>query len=209
MPYKKPELKSYSAGDIIEHIGPCQNQYTTSTLYPISGSSGYNIDGHVANDDGADPTNTVIQVGESAAPPGRITRGLAGFDLSSIPISSTIISATLKVYQYQVDGSYSGLGNAIRVDVVDFGNSIDAGDYSSAALVSNIGNISTNANCEWKTLDVASSVQTRLSSGYIQFRLYAAGITAGPPKDAGLFYPADYTPGDSSDAPQIVVTYRE
>lgn len=206
--YKKPELKTYSVSDIIQEIGPCQSQYTT-TLYTAPGSSGYNIDGFVSSDGTfIDTTNDAIAVGETAIA-GVMQRSFVGFDLSTIPAGSTIMSATLRVYQFNIDNSpYANLGGAIRVDVVDFGTSLDSTDYSSTALASNIGNISTNPTLEWKTMDVTSQAHSRVSARYIQFRLYFPGSAAPPTQDLAAFVSADHTSSDSSDAPQLAVTYR-
>lgn len=204
MLYKKPEIKSYSAGDLLEEFGPCQGQYTTVTLNTISGSSGINIDGWAVSTT-ANSTANEILAGDNGFNMG--FRGLLGFDLSSIPTGSTIVSATLRAYQVSIASSpYADLGGAIRTDVIDFGTSLDAADYSSAALNSNIGNISTDATIgEWKTLDVTSYVQSRLSGGNIQFRLYFPAETDSD----GVADTARFSSADSLlNIPELVVTYK-
>lgn len=203
MLYKKPEIKSYSAADLMEEFGPCQGQYTTATLNTISGISGYNIDGWAVSTT-ANSTANEILAGDNGFNMG--FRGLLGFDISSIPTGSTIVSATLRAYQVSIASSpYADLGGAIRVDVIDFGTTLDADDYSSAALNSNIGNISTNTTIEWKTLDVTSYVQSRLSTGNIQFRLYFPAETDLD----GVADTARFSSADSlSNIPELVVTYR-
>lgn len=173
MLYIKPVLKSYSAVDIIEELGPCQNQYT-ATFYTTTGNSSVNVDGHVWNDSPV-VTDWGIGVGDSA-PNNTTAKGFVGFDISSIA-GRTAVSATLRVYQANIYGGtpYTDLGN-ILVDHVNFGSSLDSGDYSAGALTSNIGTISNNSTLEWKTLDVSSYVQADINAGrtssQFRFRFY-------------------------------------
>lgn len=205
MLYRKPEIKSYSACDIVEEIGPCQNQYTT-TFYTTTGNSSVNADGYVGS--------SSLVVTDSYIAPGDVAdnsyfRGFFGFDISSIQ-GRTIVSATLRIYQWTVDAAaYTGLG-PLLVDHVNFGSSLDASDFSASALTSNIGTISTNTTIEYKTLSVGGYVQADLNAARTssQYRVrFTTNTDSDGVQDATFFESAENS-GGTGNRPELVVTYR-
>lgn len=207
MLYKKPEIKSYSAGDLVEIIGPCQSQYTTTTFYTTTGNSSVNVDGMVSSA-GDVAASWNIEVGDTS-PSDIILRGFIGFDISSIQ-GMTIVSATLRLYQYTVTGTpYTTLGTIVA-DHVNFGSSLDAADYSAAALTSSIGTISNSATIEWKTLDVSSYVQADINSSRTssQYRIrFTTGTDSDGIEDLSRNESVENF-GSTGNRPELVVTYR-
>lgn len=207
--YKKPILKSYSAKEIIEEIGPCQSQYTT-TLYTTTGNSSVNVDGLIefTNPVYSVYSSIALSVGEGPAA-GSYDRSFVGFDISSLT-GRTIVSATLRIYQDLASDPYgdSKLGNVL-VDHVNFGTSLDSADFGAAALTSNIGAISTNSTLEWKTLDVTTYVQNDLNSGRTssQFRLRFTNTSNGPPQNQAIFESAENY-RSTNNKPELVVIYQ-
>lgn len=207
MLYKKPEIKSYSASDIIEEIGPCQNQYTTTTFYTTTGNSAVNVDGEIRSDNFVDEG---IDIGDR--PDNTYFRSFVGFDISSIQ-GSTIVSATLRVYQAQALLDPYTLGTIV-VDHVNFGSSIDFGDFGnesgSDALTPNIGTLSTNATQEWKTLDVTNYVQADINTGRTssQFRLRFNTNTDSDGIQDMVNMEAIEDFLSTGNNPELVVTYR-
>lgn len=205
MLYKRPEIKSYSAGDLLEEFGPCQNQYS-ATFYTTTGNSSVNVDGFVGSNSLVD-TNNYVSPGDVAT--NDYYRGFFGFDISSLQ-GRTIVSATLRIYQFSSDASaYTDLGN-LTVDHMNFESSLGTGDFSAGALTTNIGTISNNTTTEWKTLDVSSSVQADINTPRTssQFRiLFDVGTDSDGAQDAAFFESAENT-GGSGNPPQLVVTYR-
>lgn len=96
MQYKKPEIKSYTSRDLLEEIGPCQSQYTTTTFYTTTGNVS-NGDGTLMSP-GNDSVLGLIDVGDDTSTPDAYDRDFFGFDISSIS-GRTIVSATLRIYQ--------------------------------------------------------------------------------------------------------------
>lgn len=182
MNYIKPELKTYTAKTILEAMGPCQNQYTTTTFYTTSGNSTVNVDGYITWLPTPQTyeviTNAEIQAGDVGWPLGDdpYRRGFVGFDITNLQ-GKTVVSATLRIFQVGTTGDpyniSTGLGQIV-VDHVNFGNSLDgtAADFSNY-IQNNIGTLSTNGNQEWKTLDVKTRVQADINAGRTssQFRL--------------------------------------
>lgn len=202
--YKKPTITSYTAEDLIEHIGPCQNQYS-ATLYTTTGNSSVNADGYVGS-------NSIV-VTDSYVSPGDVAtnayyRGFFGFDISSLQ-GRTIVSATLRIYQWTVDASaYTDLGSML-VDHVNFGSSLDTSDFSTS-LTSNIGTISSNTTIEWKTLDVGSYLQADLNASRTssQYRIrFTTNTDSDSTQDAAFFESAENS-GSTGNRPELVVTYR-
>ena len=116
----------------------------STTLY-----SSASLDGYVRSDGNTDASAVSMWVGDfftGAADIG--VRGFVSFDISTL--SGTINSATLRVNQHQRSADpYVDLGGEVRVDHMNYGTSLDAGDYNAAALNSNIGIISNNNTLEW------------------------------------------------------------
>lgn len=133
-------------------------------------------------------------------------RAFVGFDISSI--HSTIVSATLRIYQAEItEGApYTALGNLI-VDHVNFGTSLSSADFTGNTLTNNIGTISNNANIEWKTLDVKDYVQADINAGRTssQFRIRFTNDTAVDENWITLEDADDYC--DTGNKPELVVTY--
>lgn len=208
--YKKPTITSYTAEDLIEHIGPCQNQYSatlySATLYTTTGNSSVNVDGYIGS-------NNIVVI-DSYVAPGDVStnayyRGFFGFDISSIQ-GKTIVSATLRIYQWTVDAAaYTGLGSML-VDHVNFSISLDTSDFSASALTSNIGTISNSTTIEWKTLSVGSYVQADLDAGRTssQYRIrFTTNTDSDGAQDAAFFESAENS-GSTGNRPELVVTYR-
>jgi DNA-binding beta-propeller fold protein YncE len=103
-------------------------------------------------------------------------RQLYSFDIASIPTSSAITSATLRLYQCDVQGSPYGLTNLgnVIVDHVNFGGTIDpSGSAYDGGLALNIGTLSTTASLGYRSLNVITSVQNDLTTLRVrsQYRL--------------------------------------
>lgn len=216
--YEKPVIKSYSADDLLEVLGPSQSQYgqdggptQETTLYTTTGNSAVNVDGYVYST-GTVEQGASINAGDyETVRPDASLRGFVGFDISSIQ-GRTIVSATLRVYETvtgDADEVYLKLGNLV-VDHVNFGSNLDSSDHSGGTLTSNIGTISTSGTSEWKTLDVTTYVQadvdaapTRTSS---QYRLrFTTDINDDGINDVIRIEDADNTRG-TGNIPELVVS---
>lgn len=178
----------------MEEFGLCQNAYT-ATFYTTTGNAAVNVDGNVLS------TGTVYddeliwtQIAENQS------RGLLGFDISSIQ-GKTVLSATLRVYlAYNFGGSYN-----VIVDHINFGNSMTEDDYSLNTLSANIGTISNNDTLEWKELDVTSYVQSDLAAPRTssQYRFILDTVDA----NTKAFEDAENAQG-TGNRPELVVTYE-
>lgn len=135
------------------------------------------VDGGVNNVGGPTDLGTDFSVGDFAN--NSTDRGFIGFDISGI--TGNVQSAILTINQSSVLGTpYVDLGSLV-VDHVDFGGSLDAGDFNGGTLASNIGTISGDAGTGLKTLDVTSFVQADISAARTtsQFRLRFSSLTDG------------------------------
>lgn len=205
--YDKPVLRSYSAEEMLEEIGPCQSLYST-TLYTTSGNSG-TADGYICSDGTVDTggAGESITIGDDNVP--EYYRGFVGFNISSLQ-GWTIVSATLRVYQVDYMNTPYVLLGTIVADHVDFDGSLKATDLDSVALTANIGTISTNVTLEWKTLDVKNYVQADLNAGRTtsQFRLRFTTNTAGGFTTDQAYFEDVEGDGGTGNKPELVVTYE-
>jgi len=169
---------------------------TTVPITNVGGQDGWEDNNATAS------ASQDIRVGRTAS---STIRGFVGFDIGSIPKTSHVTSATLRIYQSSVTGNPYSIGGSITVDHMDYGGDITSDDYSSSALASGIGTISSNGTTEWKTLDVTSRVADDLSKHTSsQFRLRFTTETAGG-DDVALF--SSKSSGYDSNPPQLVVSY--
>lgn len=141
-----------------------------------------------------------------------ITRGFVSFDLTALPSGITVEKATLKLYQTSIIGNPYGVGGNLKVDHLDYGDSLANDDYNRASLSSNIGTLSSNANVEWKELEVTDRVRDDLNNSRIrsQFRLHftTENIGGDVTGDFAYFESGDNSTG-TSNLPQLVIRYHK
>ncbi|HSD96245.1 MAG TPA: hypothetical protein VLB06_03785, partial [Sulfuricaulis sp.] len=102
-------------------------------------------------------------------------RQLYSFDIANIPTSTTIASATLRLYQCDVRGfPYTNLGNVI-VDQMNYGGVFDpfGSAYNLGTVALNIGTLSTTPIPGYRSLSAATQVQNDLTALRVrsQYRL--------------------------------------
>jgi len=196
--YKKPTVNSYTATEIMDKMGPCQNQYN-ATFNTTTGNVTVNADGNVYYS-GNVVTNEFVWVEHTTENP---SSGILGFDLRSMA-GKTIVSAKLRVYLVESTGWMDFTG--VVVDHINFGSSIDATDYNGGTLASNIGTISSNSAVGWKELDVTSYVQADLTEGRAssQYRFMLNGVLGAC---VARFEDAENT-GGTGNKPQLIITYH-
>ena len=163
------------------------------------------LDGYVTST-GSAVTWSQAEVGDNSV--NIAVRGFLSFDISGIPLSANIISATLRVYQEGVNGTpCADLGNVI-VDHLDYSTTLDGTDYDLAALQSNVGTLSNNAAIEYKTLHVTARVKADINDGRArsQYRLLLPTHTDSDNfEDAAFFTSANCC---TNSLPELVVTYQ-
>jgi hypothetical protein len=136
-------------------------------------------DGNVRND------GTVLTAGGApftgdidASTLGVYGRQFFSFFLEQIPPGALIESALLRLDQQAVSGSPYLSHGALLLEHVDFGPSLDAGDFDVAPLSGGLV-LAPNATVGLKTLDVTALLQADLAAGRrrAQFRLRFATLT--------------------------------
>jgi hypothetical protein len=145
----------------------------------------------------------VASTGDPTLGGGFERRGFCSFTLPDIHL----VRATLQLYQASIHGTasatvYADEGPAI-VDHLDYGSSLDPGDYLLAALQADIGTLSTDATIEYKSLDVTPSVQDDIVNGRSasQFRLRLATEIG---EDAII----DFAGPTQQNPPKLTLAYR-
>ncbi len=153
-----------------------------------------------------------VGVDDSGRAPSRfvVLRGMCSFPLSQIPAGASIVEAKLLIGQVIISGApYAGLGGAVLVDHVDIGAALDASDFDSTPIESNVGVLSTDPAIETKSMDVVSALQTAVDSGAsnLDLRLYF-GVSGGASLGIALFNDTSDIYGMGAQRPTLVVSYR-
>jgi len=190
---------------IFAAIAPAVTAQTTVTIYSEAA-----LDGSVKASGGVYPSNQIFLGDDNG---NNIARGFASFDISSIPAGATIHQATLRMHQSgRTNYPYTDFGSVVIVDHLDYGSTLDAGDFNLAALQPNIGTLSDNIIMEWKTLDVASSVQDDENNGrersQYRLRFFPNETDNDDSADATRFESGDNYYG-ADNLPELVITYSE
>jgi hypothetical protein len=138
-----------------------------------------------------------------------IQRGFVSFDLSSLPSDAIIESATLRLYQEKVVGNPYGVGGSLKVDHLDYGNSLGNEDYGASSISSSFVTLTNNATIEWKDADVTDSLKNDLSNGRdkSQYRIHFSTESTGTSSDLVYFESADNSQG-TGNLPQLIVKYH-
>lgn len=164
------------------------------------------LDGYVF-DGGVAELGNHIYVGDVTA--NTSVRGFVSFDLTPLPAGATVTSATLSMYQWVVIGTpYAVLGSQL-VDHLDFGATLDPGDFALAALSSGFDTLASDDTIGPKLLSVTAQVVADLTAARVrsQFRIrFAVATDTDASEDSCSFRRADAT--TASEVPTLSVTYQ-
>ena len=165
------------------------------------------LDGFVGGN-GAVLTSGGGFMGDIASVPNFGFRQFFSFAINTIPPGSTVVSATLRLFQMGAVGNpFTDLGSVV-VDHVDYGTALDALDYAIAPL-SIVGTLSSTDVAEYKQITVTPQVQLDVASTSprSQFRLRwsAADFNTDGQSDYVPFVEAGQIGGNE---PMLVVRYR-
>jgi hypothetical protein len=123
------------------------------------------------------PADLLVGLGQSSNDQDPPTyRGFCGFDLGTLP-AGDLLSATLRLYQKQVDAGAYGTSTAVVAEQVDLGAALDEDDYGAAALAQ-VGPLSTTEAIESKSLDVTGAVLADIDAGraFADYRIYGSNL---------------------------------
>ena len=137
-----------------------------------------------------------------------VSRGFVSFELSSLPQGVQVQEATLRLYQTKVEGNPYGNLGSLKVDHLNFGDSLEDADYATPAILSSFATVSSKALIEWKDMNVTREVKDDLSVGRSrsEFRIHFTTEVTGATSDFAYFESAENTEG-TGNTPQLVVKY--
>lgn len=153
--------------------------------------------------------NNEVSVGDTDGTFGNVSRGFYRFPLSGIPAGATLLSAELRIFQFEVVGTPYITHGGVIVAHVNLGAALDATDFAAAALQPGFGTISTDATLEYKALTVTQLVESDIAAARAtsDFRLR---FSLNSDADGGDDY-ASFNDGMSAPdtIPVLLVTYIE
>ena len=128
-------------------------QVSYTNIVYITNTDG-TMDGHVYSgaSSGSDTTATTIRVGQGTAAQNYYYHGFIGINVSSVA-NQNITSATLVITYNSFLGTQGRIGSALRLDNIDFGNSIETADFYGST---------TNQ------LDIATNISTTGTAGSVR-----------------------------------------
>jgi hypothetical protein len=192
----------------------CGKATDPSSTVVLKIASTDSLDGWVQSDGALTVNGAGPLTGDLTAFPGVGFREFYSFDLSGVPASATITSATLRLYQEQVGGTpYAKLGNVV-VDHVNFGTVLHGTDYAAPALAASVGIISSDTTKGYKSLNVLSRVLADRAAARTrsQFRIrFSIQDTDGDGvSDYALFTDAEMSccVAATTQPPRLVIAYH-
>lgn len=169
-------------------------------------SSSSDLDGFRSSNNGGN-NSVEIRAGRNS---NLVTRGFVSFDLTDLPQGANVTEASLRLYQVKIIGSPYSAGGQLKVDHLNYGDSLNSEDYGLAALSSSFATLTSNPTLEWKDLNVTDYLRDDLENARSrsQFRIHfqiesTGGNVTG---DFAYFESADNNTG-SGNTPQLVVKY--
>lgn len=140
-----------------------------------------------------------------------VTRGFVSFDLSTLPAGAKIEKATLRLYQYNIAGNPYGVGGSLKVDHLDYGDSLGNEDYSASSLSSSFATLTSNTTLEWKDVDATDRLKNDRENNRSrsQYRLHFAIENIGGDATGDFtYFESQENTGGTGNLPQLVVNYR-
>ena len=187
-------------------VTPKSTLTPTPTVKQKTLSSNTSLDGFQSSNGGGNKT-LEIRAGRNV---NLVTRGFVSFDLSEIPAGAVIKEVNLRLYQAKIIGNPYGVGGSLKIDHINFGDSLDNPDYGLAALSSSFITLTSNNVIEWKDAIVTDQVKDDLANARSrsQFRIHfqtenTGGDVTG---DFAYFEAAENNMG-TGNTPQLVVKY--
>ncbi|MFV1917367.1 MAG: hypothetical protein ACC618_02735, partial [Patescibacteria group bacterium] len=103
-----------------------------------------------------------------------------------------------------------GAGGSLKVDHLDYGNSLEKSDYATASLISNIATLTTNSTVEWKDATLTNEVKNDLSAGRArsQFRIhFTTELTGGDIAGDFAYFEAEDNSEGTGNTPELIIKY--
>lgn len=156
---------------------------------------------------GSGSTNSNIRAGRDSE---LVTRAFVSFDITEIPEGSEIISSTLRIFQTKTLGNPYKVGGDLLIDHLDYGDSLDAGDFATPALLSNFEVFSDKASTGWRKVDVTDQVINDVLSArpYAQFRLHFEKEVVGDDENGDFaYFESSENTQRSGNTPELIIEY--
>jgi hypothetical protein len=162
----------------------------TVTLNPLPGESG------AVRSNGT--TSTPMGAGESTTVPGTVAECFLSYDITGFPLNATITEVKFDFTAYVTNGNPFGSLGTLNAYVVDYGLTLDAGDFVPGFPGGNIADwgSTTALNVIEASPGLKTTLQSKVGSGRLQLRLQFAGPNGDGITDNIIF-----------SNPSLIVTY--
>lgn len=131
------------------------------------------------------------------------------FSLATLPPGAAISAAQIELRQAAVRGTPYTSHGVVLLEHVDYGASLDPGDYPLAPLAGFSATLSSTPTIEWKTLDVTARVLADIAAARTRFQVrlrFTLASDSDSSSDAAEFGDAEGS-AHASSAPVLRVTY--
>ena len=190
--------------------GSCGSGSPNTVTITLLGNAG--LDGWVSSSGTVFSTGTTVDVGDidglllpSPPPLPDGARGFWSFDLAALPPTAMVVTATLTAYQASANAATYASHGVVTLDHLDYGATLDAGDYSVAAIASGFATLSSDAIVGNKSVDVTAAVQLNHAALHPRSQFRARFSLMDSDFD-GLPDIAQFTSAESTVEPPPVLT---
>ncbi|MCX7784351.1 MAG: Ig-like domain-containing protein [Meiothermus sp.] len=193
-------------------LAPVNSSFRTFRQINVILESTAALDGWVRSDGTVDTASNELRVGDSTAVDNATYRSYLSFDLSALPAelqSANVLSAVLKVHQYDVTGApYTDLdvgSSDLILEHVNYGSSLTQTDFDPT-VYANLGDLSSSSAPGDKTRPVLSALKNDLENNRTrsQYRLRFAALTDG---DGLADLARIYSGNNAANKPTLGITY--
>lgn len=183
---------------------PTQTPTPTVASQTLILSASASLDGWRASNAGGNNT-WYIQAGRNNT---LVERGFVSFDITSIPAGKTIELATLRLYQTEVVGDPYGSLGSLRLDHLNYGDSLEGSDYDASSISASFATLTSNAAVEWKDANVTDRLKDDIANSRSRSQYRLRFTTEATGADAWARFESANNSIGTGNTPQLVVRYH-
>ena len=138
-------------------------------------------------------------------------RGFYAFDIRAVPAGARIVSATLRIHQFEVRGDPFATHGPLVLDHIDMGSELDAGDYSGSNIRAAFAVLSREATIGYLDADITERLEADIAAGrtHAAFRVRFGSLSSDNDGVRDLISLTDAEDSDNvGHVPHVLLRYE-